>query len=227
MNFLMQIFPSGAMSACAGFRAFLPLFLITFLLRSGNLGEDKINPFLRPFLVDNTPIYYALGILAALEILGDKLPGAANFIEIFLMFLRPGIGVVTAFALLNLKDPSLNFIIAVAFGALFILPFQKEKSSARILSESGEMAMYNLTLSFAVDVEAFGGAILAYLVPPVAFFVIPIIYHFTMEGFNRWRVRLIAGQELDMDFDDGAPPGAGFFEEGEMKRLGKQEDEED
>jgi hypothetical protein len=220
MDILVKIFPAGAMSACAGFRAFLPLFIVTYLIRSGNLGITKINPYVKPYL-ENEIIFYAIAALAVMEVLGDKLPSSASVMEILLMFIRPAAGVITAFTLMTLKEPNLNFILSVALGTFLTIPIQNMKSSAKILSEKGEFGMYNLTMSLAVDVEAFAGTVLAIVVPQVAFFVLPVVFYFTIESFKNWRVRLIAGQELDVEFDDGPVSGEEFLEIKQLKKIGK------
>ncbi len=222
MDLILRILPAGAMATCAGFRAFLPLFVINYLLRSGNLGLDRVNPVMKTWLIDNDPVFYFLAVMTLIEILGDKIPSLFNVLEIILMFIRPAAGVLVCFTLLNLRDPNLNFIGAVALAAALTLPFQGLKSSVKILSDRGPFGMYNLTHSLVVDVEAFAGIVLAFVVPYVAFFVNPVTFYSTMEGFKNWRVRLIAGQEMDLDFNMDDQGMEDFLEVKQLKKIGKK-----
>lgn len=210
------------MASVSGFRAFLPLFLISFAVRNGNLDSSKINPFMKPYFVSNDTVFYILAALAAIEILGDKFPAISNTIEIVFMFVRPAAGALAGITLLTLREPNMNFILGVAFAFALTLPFQSLKSSTRILSDRGDFGAYNLALSFVVDVEAFGGAVLGLIYPPAAFFANPLIYWLTIEGFKKWRVRLIAGEELDVEFQDSLGSDGEFLELKKLKKLGKR-----
>ena len=222
MDLILRVLPAGTVAACAGFRAFMPLFVITYLLNTGNLGVEKINPLVRSWLVGNEPVYYFIAVMAVLEIVGDKFSASANLLEIFFMFLRPIAGIVSCFTLLNLKEPNMNFIGAVALVAVLTVPFQSLKTSTRIIGDQGPFGMYNLTHSFFVDVEAFGGLVLSFIAPLVAIIVTPLVFYFTMEGFKKWRVRLIAGQELDIEFDEESNLTGDFLGDKQLKKIGKK-----
>lgn len=222
MDFILKILPAGALACSAGFRAFLPLFIIAFLTRGGNLDPELINPAVKPYFTGNDIVFYVLAGLAVVEVLGDKIPAVSNFLEIILMFMRPVAGGLVAFSMLTFREPNLNFIVAVALGVMLTLPFQSMKSSTRILSDRGEFGAFNTALSFTVDIESFGGAVLGLVFPQIAIILNPLMFYFTLEGFKKWRVRLIAGEELDVEFQDSMSNEGEFIEIKKLKRVGKR-----
>lgn len=222
MGGLYQVLLAGCMSACCGLRGFMPLLLISAAARYGHIEVNLINKDLFPYLVKNDMVFNILVLLAIIEVVGDKLPSFTTFLDAFHLILRPISGALGALSFLNFPDPVLNYTLALGLGAAIALPIQSYRASCRIMSDLGYQTNYNLYLSLTEDVLSLGGAILALIIPPLAFPLILLLIFFALGAFKKWRLRIIVGEEEEDQGIDRTKDAAEVLEITRLKRLKKK-----
>jgi hypothetical protein len=131
---LMEVVPSLAMAiglaACAGLRAWLPLFLAGALARLGviDLGESF------RFISSNRALIL-FGVATLIEIAGDKVPAIDHALDALSTVLRPAAGSLIAAAVIgHVTDPLTATVVGIAVGAPTALVPHAAKASVRAVS---------------------------------------------------------------------------------------------
>jgi len=219
MGALHQIMLAGSLAACAGLRAFSPLFLICLATRYGHLNPGNLNPDMAPLIHKSDIFFYTVFFLAVIEIVGDLIPSLASILDAFHLIFRPIAGVITAFSVLNMNDTILNYILAFGMGALLTLPIQSYRSNCRILCENESAGKYNLCLSLTEDTLSIGGSILAFISPLPAFPFILALFYFVLSSFRKWHSQLIIGSKEEEEVLDRVSKSSEILEIQRLKKL--------
>ena len=163
VDLLQSIALGIALAACAGLRAWLPLFAVGLSVRFGVLPlGDSFR-----FLGSNTALTVFL-IATVIELLADKVPVIDHALDALSTFLKPVAGMVLAASVLwTVDDPIVALALGVMVGAPASLVPHTAKATLRgVLSPiTGGLAVP--ILSFLEDVIAFGLVALAILAPLV------------------------------------------------------------
>ncbi|MBK5255098.1 MAG: DUF4126 domain-containing protein [Vicinamibacteria bacterium] len=163
VDLLQSIALGIALAACAGLRAWLPLFAVGLSVRFGvlPLGDSFL------FLGSNTALTVFL-IATIVELIADKIPVVDHALDTLSTFLKPVAGMVLAASVLwTVDDP----IVALALGAMVgtpasLLPHTAKATVRGVLSPI-TAGLAAPILSVIEDVIAFGLVALAILAPLV------------------------------------------------------------
>ncbi len=150
-----------ALAACAGLRAWLPLFLVGLLARFEllTLGTSW------RFLASNQALLL-FGIATVIEILGDKITAVDHALDAVSTVLRPAAGALLAASVLSfVHDPLLALVSGVVIGAPAAFVPHAVKSSLRVSSTGLTAGFANPVLSVIEDGVSLVMFVLAVVVP--------------------------------------------------------------
>jgi hypothetical protein len=152
-----------ALAACAGLRAWLPLFLAGVLARVGLLQLGSSFHFL-----SSNRALILFGVASLIEMAADKIPVVDHALDGLSTFLRPLAGALIAASVLGrVSDP----LVAVAAGAMVGVPSalvpHAAKSGLRALSTSMTAGFANPFVSFLEDGATVLLVLAAVLIPLV------------------------------------------------------------
>lgn len=152
-----------ALSACAGLRAWLPLFAAGLLAR---LGVAEVGEGFQ--WLASTPAIVLFGVATLVEIVADKVPALDHALDTVSTVIRPAAGTLVAAAVLvQIQDPMIASVIGLAVGAPIALAPHVAKSGARALSTTTTAGFANPVISAIEDGIAIAIAVLAFVVPIV------------------------------------------------------------
>lgn len=169
MDLTLQIAMGFSLAACTGMRAFLPVFIVGLLARTGHL---PLNPSYA-FLGHNSTLII-FGVATVLEFLGDKIIAVDHFLDAIGTVARPVIGFLLTASLLTKTDPAMTLAIGLILGggSAFTIHTGKAilraKSSALVPLHGG---LGNAALSTGEDILAGVGTALAVIAPLIAAFL--------------------------------------------------------
>lgn len=183
------IVPSLAMgiglAACAGLRAWLPLFLAGLLARAGVL---ELGPSFRFIASDQALILF--GVATIVEILGDKIPAVDHTLDALSTVLRPAAGSLLAASVMwRVPDPLTALALGVAVGAPTALVPHAAKSTLRAGSTFFTGGLANPILSFVEDLATVVMFVLTVVVPVVVALAILVVAVLVVRRLSRRRLR--------------------------------------
>ena len=162
-DFLPSLALGVALAACAGLRAFLPLFLAGLLARAGWLDLGPSFEFL-----GSTKALVLFGLATVVEVLGDKIPAIDHALDAIGTPLRPAAGALLAASVIGVvSDPLTALALGTAVGAPAALVPHAAKSALRAASSTLTGGLANPVLSLIEDGLALVLFALAVLVPLV------------------------------------------------------------
>ena len=153
-----------ALSACAGFRVFLPLLSAGLLLR--------LNQWADPPLIQWATTDQGLMLLLAAsvaELLADKVPLVDHLLDSVHTLLKPLAAVLVTVGLVHHVSPGTAWVLAIIAGAPVAAGLHLTKATLRGFSTGLTGGLGNPVLSLLEDVFAFVLAVLAVLLPLLAF----------------------------------------------------------
>lgn len=158
------------LAACAGLRAFLPVFSASLAAWTLHVPlPDNLEWLARPETV------LAFGIATFIEILGDKVPLVDHALDSIQLFTKPGLAVLAATPFLYQLSPQYAIGIGIVLGAPLALGVHSAKATARVGSTAATGGIGNPILSVVEDVAAIGSIALAFLAPVIALVLIAIL----------------------------------------------------
>ena len=207
MEALQILLTAAALSAAAGFRAFLPLFGLALLQRTG-LALPMADEFA---WLSGDAAFFVLAVACVLEVAADKVPLVDNVLDTLGLFVRPVAGATAAVAATS--DAGLGASIAAA-AAGFALSggIAGLKLAERGASTAATGGLGNPVLSVKDDAVAgatvAAGLLLPLLVPVVLVGVF-LLYRAAarrVAGVFRRRGRAPAGSPGSPPTPPGPPP---------------------
>ena len=163
VDLLQSVALGIALAACAGLRAWLPLFVVGLSVRFGvlPLGESF------RFLGSNTALAVFL-IATIIEMIADKIPVVDHALDSLSTFLKPVAGMVLAASVLwTVDDPIVALALGVMVGAPASLLPHTAKATVRGVLSPLTAGLAAPVLSVIEDIIAFGLVALAILTPLV------------------------------------------------------------
>jgi hypothetical protein len=151
-----------AIAAACGLRAFLPLLLVGVAARAGVITLGASVDWL-----SHDVTLWTLGIAAAIEIVGDKVPVVDHALDAMGLVVRPVAGGLGAYAALAQWPAPLPLVFALVAGS-GALGVQALKAKTRVGSTLLTAGAGNPILSFAEDAGAFSLTAIAIVVPALA-----------------------------------------------------------
>lgn len=162
-EFLPSLALGIALAACAGLRAWLPLFLASLLARTGWLD---LGPSFQ-FLASNKALLL-FAVATFIEIVGDKVPMVDHALDAIGTPLRPAAGALLAASVMGqVSDPLTALVLGTAVGAPAALVPHAAKTALRAASTTFTGGLANPILSLIEDGASFVLFVLAVLVPLV------------------------------------------------------------
>lgn len=150
-----------ALSACAGLRAWLPLFLAGLLSRAGVLELGSAFQFL-----GGNQALVLFGVATVIEIAADKIPALDHALDMLSTVIRPLAGALLAASVLGrFADPLTALALGVAVGAPSSLVPHAAKATLRVASSALTAGLANPILSLLEDALALIMFLLALVVP--------------------------------------------------------------
>jgi hypothetical protein len=151
---LTEVVPSLAMAiglaACAGLRAWLPLFLAGALAR---LGVIDVGESFRFVASDRALILF--GVATLIEIVADKVPVVDHALDALSTVLRPAAGSLLAAAVIgHVTDPLTASVLGIAVGAPSALVPHAAKATVRAVSTALTGGLGGPFVSLLEDIAA-------------------------------------------------------------------------
>ncbi len=187
MNILIQIGMGISLSACAGLRAWLPLFVLGALARAGYVELHTSFQFL-----ESNEALIVFGIATFIEILGDKIPAVDHTLDVLGTFIRPIAGTLLVSSLVTDIHPLLALVLGIITGGTVSLAVHSLKSIFRThisMLIPFHAGLGNLIISGGEDIITLigvGGSFLAPLITFFAFLTIGVLgYIIVRKSFKR------------------------------------------
>ncbi len=151
------------LAACAGLRAFLPVFGAGVAVRTMGL---EVPPSLE--WMSSSTALVIFGVATVLEVLGDKVPIVDHVLDTVQAFTKPGLAVLAAIPFVHQLAPEHSVALAIIAGAPLALGVHTAKASARVGSTALTGGIANPVISLLEDVAAVILIVLAFLAPLLA-----------------------------------------------------------
>ena len=151
------------LAACAGLRAFLPVFGASLAIRTLAL---EVPPSLA--WMGNTTTLVIFGVANVLEVLGDKIPVVDHLLDAVQTFTKPGLAVLAAIPFVHQLAPEHSVALAIVAGAPLAFGVHTAKASARVGSTALTGGVANPVISLVEDVAAVVLIILGLIAPFLA-----------------------------------------------------------
>ncbi len=181
LHILVSIALGISLSACAGLRAFLPLFALAVLTRSGHI---HVSPSFE--WIGSTPSLIVFGVATVTEILGDKFPAVDNFLDTIGAFVKPVAGTILFATVVVKMDPLLAVVLGIIMGGSVSEIVHVKKSAIRLASTSMSAGVANPFLSIMEDVGSGIGVFLSFIAPILAFIVVIAFLVFLFAMYKKY-----------------------------------------
>lgn len=151
------------LAACAGLRAFLPLFSASVAVHLYPLALPEALGWL-----ERPEAMVLFGVATVLEILGDKVPIVDHLLDSVQVFTKPALAALAATPFLYQLAPEHAAAIAIVVGAPLALGVHATKATARAGSTVTTGGLGNPVLSLVEDLAAVFAVIVGFLAPLIA-----------------------------------------------------------
>jgi hypothetical protein len=174
-----------SLAACAGLRAFLPLFAI------GLAGRMDWIPLSSHFeWLESTPSLIVFGVAVAAELLADKVPWFDNLLDVFQTFVKPIAGVMVVAAVLHELTPLQGAVLALVLGGGVAGAVHLGKAKVRLLSTVSTGGLANPAVSVVEEGGAWSLALAALVVPLITAAMLVLLLVAVFWFLRQRRVRL-------------------------------------
>lgn len=173
-----------SLAACAGLRTFLPLFVVGV---AGRLGWVPLSASFD--WLSSWPALVIFGVAIVTEVLADKIPIVDHFLDLLQVLVKPAAGAVLTAAVLTDVTPLQATILAILVGGTTSFLVHATKAKLRILSSSVTAGLGNPILSMGEDVAAFGGSLLAIVIPLFVLVLVALSLLILLLALRRFRRR--------------------------------------
>jgi hypothetical protein len=170
-----------SLAACAGLRAFLPLFVVGF---SGRMDWIPLTSHFE--WLESTPSLIVFGVAVVAELVADKIPWFDHLLDLAETFVKPVAGVLAAAAVLHELTPLQGAVLALVLGGGISGAVHLGKAKLRLLSTATTGGLANPVVSVAEDTGAWGLALGA-IVAPFAAAVVLLMFVLGAMWFLRRR----------------------------------------
>jgi len=155
-----QVASGIGLAACAGLRAFLPLFIV------GLAGRLEWIPLTGKFeFLASTPALIVFGVAVLAEFLADKVPVVDHFLDSIQAFVKPIVGAVLAASVLAELTPLQASVLGLVTGGTVAGAIHLTKANLRLVSSATTAGLGNPVLSVIEDLGALLGSVMALIVP--------------------------------------------------------------
>lgn len=170
-----------ALAATCGLRAFLPLFVVSLLAYWGRIDLSEGYTWLaEPVAV------LGLGVAVTAEILADKIPVVDHVLDGVSVVVKPLAAMVAAASVMTELDPALSTVVGLVLGGSMAQGVHLVKAKLRVLSTTLTAGVASPFLSILEDAIAVITAVLALLLPMLAF---SLAVAASILGYRAWLKR--------------------------------------
>ena len=167
MDFLTAALTAIGLAACAGLRAFLPIFGIGVAAR---LLHWQMQPPLDVLASDTGLVIF--GLAAVLEVAADKIPVVDNALDAIHTILGPLVGVLAAYIPFSTLPPAYALALAIMTGVTVAGGVHALAATTRIQSSLLTMGVANPVLSLLEDAFVLATLAVTILAPLVLLFLL-------------------------------------------------------
>jgi len=172
-----------ALAACAGLRAWLPLFMAGAMSRAGWFELGSSFEF-----VGSDQALVLFGLATVLEIGADKVPALDNLLDGISTVARPAAGTLLAATTLGtVTDPLAAWVLGAVVGAPSALVPHAAKTGVRLASTVFTAGLANPVVSVLEDVASVVLFVLALVVPAVVCLLLAAACFYLVRSFLRRR----------------------------------------
>ncbi len=159
---LIHVSMGIGLAACAGLRAFLPLFVVALA------GKLELVTLSDSFAwLASWPALIVFGAAVVAEVLSDKFPIVDNLLDSVQVFVKPIAGALVAATVVEDWAPLYMTVVAVIGGGSAAGLVHVAKAKVRLLSSTTTAGFGNPVLSVSEDVGALAGSLGSLVVPQV------------------------------------------------------------
>lgn len=159
---LVHVSMGIGLAACAGLRAFLPLFVV------GLAGRLDLVPLSGSFeWLASWPALVVFGAALVVEVLADKFPVVDHLLDSVQTFVKPIAGALAMATVVEDWAPLYVTVFAVVVGGSAAELVHVTKAKLRLASSAATAGLGNPALSAAEDVGALAGTVGSITVAPV------------------------------------------------------------
>jgi uncharacterized membrane protein len=157
---IVQIAMGIGLAACAGLRAFLPLFVVSVAVKL-----ELVPVWERFEWLGSWPTLIVFGVAVVTELLSDKIPLVDNVLDVVQGVVKPAAGALLAVAVLTELSPLEATVLGIMAGASTAGAVHVAKAKVRLFSSTATAGFGNPVLSVGEDVAALGGSVAALAFP--------------------------------------------------------------
>src|SRR5262245_1125807 len=179
MSLVVAALTGIALAACAGLRAFLPLFAAGAAARYFDWPLARSMEWLA-----SDPALVTFGVASVVEVIADKVPAIDHLLDGAQTFLAPMAGAMVAVSSLSDLPTSTAVALGVIAGAPVAGGIHLFAATTRVGSSMLTLGAGNPLLSLLEDVVAGIGIVLAFFIPIVVLAAGAAVLAF---GTRRWR----------------------------------------
>ncbi|NCB39586.1 MAG: DUF4126 family protein [Erysipelotrichia bacterium] len=169
MEYLFPILTGISLSAMTGFRAFMPPLILGILYR---LFPDFVTINKSFAFLAQDPVLLALGVAAAAEFLGDKVPLVDNILDWLELPAKVAFSAILTFALVPGAAHWFYLLVAIVFAETATLTVHTGKTGIRAASTATTGGLANPVIGFIEDIVTFAGTVAAIIAPILAIIVV-------------------------------------------------------
>ncbi|MEI6235095.1 MAG: DUF4126 domain-containing protein [Planctomycetota bacterium] len=167
MELVYQIMMGVSLSACAGFRAWVPLLVMGIMARTGHIQLNSSMQFLA-----SDPMLVIFGLASVLEFCGDKFIAVDHFLDVVGTVARPIAGTILVASMITKMDGHTTLLLGLMAGGGTAMTMHAGKAVLR--TKSTALAMFhggagNAALSIGEDILSGSLSLLAVFFPYIAF----------------------------------------------------------
>jgi hypothetical protein len=179
---LLNLLQALGLSTAGGLNAYVPLLVVGLLGRF--TGLIHLNP---PFDLLAHPVVLAvLGLLAALDFVGDKVPGVDHALHVVGLLTHPIAGAIL-FLAASSDAGEVHPVLAAVCGVVLAGGTHAARMAVRPASTATTGGAGNPVLSFFEDVTSLFLSVLAVVVPVVAALLVLLLAFALALLLRRWR----------------------------------------
>ncbi|PTA68784.1 DUF4126 domain-containing protein [Deinococcus arcticus] len=182
MELLSGLLSSLGLSGAAGLNAYIPLLLVGLLDRFGVLNLNS------PYdLLSNPWVLLGIGVLGALDFVGDKIPGVDHALHLLGGVVNTAAGAILFAAQTGVADipPALS----LALGVLVAGGVHATRTAARPVATATTAGLGNPVVSGIEDFTSLLMSALAVFVPLLAALLLAALAVVGYRFWTRWRTR--------------------------------------
>jgi len=184
---LVHVAMGVALSACAGLRAFVPLFVV------GLAGRFDWVPLSGSFeWLSDWPALVVFGIAVVVELVGDKFPAVDHFLDSIQTIVKPIVGAMLMLTVVSDWAPLYLTLVWIILGGTLAGVVHLTKAKLRLASTVTTAGMGNPILSVTEDAGALAGTVGALIFPVAVALLVLVAIIVTWIALRRLLRRRVA-----------------------------------